>query len=196
MGPIRATLHCLTRPVTWSGRASRSEFWWFSLAMIAGSGVAGGVWGGAIGWDAAAYMMAADPLRMETEPDAVMAEMFAALAADHWPVLRVFLLAGAYLSLCSLAVSVRRLHDTGRSGWWYWITLVPFIGYLWFLVLTILPSQSDGNPYGPPPAVSERAKARVKRSLEPYMTPKAAIDVHDTPEAIRALRHSRMPEMA
>lgn len=51
----------------------------------------------------------------------------------------------------SLAVSVRRMHDTGRSGWWLLINFVPFIGGIWFLVLTILDGDPGNNAYGPSP---------------------------------------------
>ena len=51
----------------------------------------------------------------------------------------------------SIAVTVRRLHDTGRSGGWYFITFVPFIGSLWLLVLTILDGNAGPNQYGPDP---------------------------------------------
>lgn len=50
----------------------------------------------------------------------------------------------------SLAVTVRRLHDTGRSGWWWFIGLVPFVGGIVLLVLTLLDSTPD-NQYGPNP---------------------------------------------
>ena len=51
----------------------------------------------------------------------------------------------------SLAVSVRRCHDTGRSGWWILIVLLPCIGALWFLCLVALPSDIGDNQYGPNP---------------------------------------------
>ena len=59
----------------------------------------------------------------------------------------------------SLAVSVRRLHDTGRSGWWILICLVPVIGALYFLYLTILEGQQGTNEYGPNP---ERSKYTIQ----------------------------------
>jgi uncharacterized membrane protein YhaH (DUF805 family) len=46
---------------------------------------------------------------------------------------------------------VRRLHDGGRSGWWYFISLVPFIGGIWLLVLLILEGEAGPNEYGPNP---------------------------------------------
>ena len=51
----------------------------------------------------------------------------------------------------SLAVMVRRLHDTGKSGWWFFISLVPLIGSIWLLVLMVTDSQPGENQYGPNP---------------------------------------------
>lgn len=50
-----------------------------------------------------------------------------------------------------LAVSVRRLHDVGKSGWYLLINLIPIAGPIWFLVLTCLDSQAGDNKYGPNP---------------------------------------------
>jgi uncharacterized membrane protein YhaH (DUF805 family) len=51
----------------------------------------------------------------------------------------------------SLAAAVRRMHDTSRSGWWLLINLVPFIGGIWFFVLTVLDSKPETNDWGPSP---------------------------------------------
>lgn len=51
----------------------------------------------------------------------------------------------------SIAVSVRRLHDTGRSAWWILISLIPFVGAIWFFVLTVFDSKLGSNKYGPNP---------------------------------------------
>jgi len=51
----------------------------------------------------------------------------------------------------SIAVMVRRLHDTDRSGWWILILFVPLIGFIWLLVLTVLNSQPGDNRFGPNP---------------------------------------------
>jgi uncharacterized membrane protein YhaH (DUF805 family) len=50
-----------------------------------------------------------------------------------------------------LAVAIRRLHDTGRSGWWLLIILVPFVGPIILLVFYVLDSQPGANQYGPNP---------------------------------------------
>jgi uncharacterized membrane protein YhaH (DUF805 family) len=48
----------------------------------------------------------------------------------------------------SIAVEVRRLHDVGKSGWWYWIALVPIVGGIWLLVLLLTDSERGDNEYG------------------------------------------------
>jgi uncharacterized membrane protein YhaH (DUF805 family) len=50
-----------------------------------------------------------------------------------------------------IAVTVRRLHDTGRSGWWVLISLVPVIGWIVLLVFMLLDSEPTTNEYGPNP---------------------------------------------
>lgn len=50
-----------------------------------------------------------------------------------------------------LAVSVRRLHDVGKSGWMILISLIPFIGVIWLLVLVCTDSQPGENKYGSNP---------------------------------------------
>jgi len=56
--------------------------------------------------------------------------------------------------LPTIAVSVRRLHDTGRSGWWMLMALIPVIGTIVLLVFTIEDSQSGENPYGSNPKIA------------------------------------------
>jgi uncharacterized membrane protein YhaH (DUF805 family) len=58
---------------------------------------------------------------------------------------------GLAVLLPSLAVSVRRLHDTGKSGWMILINLIPLIGMIWILILMIRDSDPGDNEYGPNP---------------------------------------------
>jgi len=64
-------------------------------------------------------------------------------------------LLGAIYSLAilipAIAVSVRRLHDTGRSGWWLLIILIPLIGAIILLFFTVQDSKPEENKYGPSP---------------------------------------------
>jgi len=61
---------------------------------------------------------------------------------------------GLAVLLPSLAVAVRRLHDTNRSGWWLLISLVPLIGGIWLLVLLAMDSSLGSNQYGSNPKVA------------------------------------------
>ncbi|MCH5676717.1 DUF805 domain-containing protein [Streptomyces gilvus] len=63
-------------------------------------------------------------------------------------LLGVFYLA---ILLPSLAVGVRRLHDTGKSGWWLLFGIVPLVGGITLLVFTCLDSEPGPNKYGPNP---------------------------------------------
>jgi uncharacterized membrane protein YhaH (DUF805 family) len=70
------------------------------------------------------------------------------------------LLSGIYslaVLIPSLAVSIRRLHDTGRSGWWILISLVPLIGTIVLLVFNVQDSQPGDNQFGPNPKTSRVA---------------------------------------
>ena len=102
----------------YKGRASRSAYWWFALAELIG-------WVGVL----------------------VLAAIFAAV---HAPVLSVLLYppAGVASFLVSLALTIRRLHDQDKSGFWYFIAFVPFIGGIWLLVLTILEGTPGPNRFG------------------------------------------------
>lgn len=50
-----------------------------------------------------------------------------------------------------IAVAVRRLHDTGRSGWWLLIALVPIVGFIVLLVFMVQDGTPGPNQYGPNP---------------------------------------------
>ena len=50
-----------------------------------------------------------------------------------------------------LAVSVRRLHDIGKSGWWYLIILIPIIGGLILFIFSVMDSEPGSNNWGPNP---------------------------------------------
>ena len=53
--------------------------------------------------------------------------------------------------LPSLGVGVRRLHDTGRSGWWWLIGFIPLIGIVVLIYFAVQDSQPGENQYGPNP---------------------------------------------
>jgi uncharacterized membrane protein YhaH (DUF805 family) len=117
---------------TWSGRATRAEFWWWTLfatllVLVPYAGVLATMdWSTQTGdGSASASASGGSPL--------------------FWILSAIAVLV---IILPSIAVTVRRLHDTDRSGWWYWIQLIPCgIGAIWFLVLTVLPSSPGQNRF-------------------------------------------------
>ena len=56
-----------------------------------------------------------------------------------------------FIIIPSLAVCVRRLHDINKSGWMYFVLLIPIIGGIWLLVLFLTDGDRCENQYGPDP---------------------------------------------
>jgi uncharacterized membrane protein YhaH (DUF805 family) len=115
---------CLSKYATFTGRARRSEYWYFALGSVLVSVIASVL-------------------------DAVL------------DVNVIALLASLALLLPSLAVTVRRLHDTSRSAWWLLIALVPIFGGLALIVFACLDSTPADNAYGPYPKAVTPAHAHI-----------------------------------
>ena len=79
------------------------------------------------------------------------------------------LFAGLFHFIPGITVTVRRLHDTGHSGWWYFIPLVPVIGSIAMLVWMMWPPEQGENDFGPDPrgARAQAAWARTPRKTIP-----------------------------
>ena len=108
-----------------NGRASRSEYWWFFL----------------FGFCIAIPAMILDGLTGIVLIDA-------GAGASYGPF---YLLGAMGLFLPGLSAMVRRLHDSGRSGWWYFIAFVPCVGFIILLVFLIQDGQPHPNDYGEVP---------------------------------------------
>ena len=63
------------------------------------------------------------------------------------------LIYGLVVMLPTLAVTVRRLHDTGRIGWFMLIQLIPIVGSIVFFITMLLDGQPGSNAYGTNPKV-------------------------------------------
>lgn len=106
---------CLSKYATFSGRARRSEYWWWVLFQ---------------------FLVAIAATVVDQVVTGSVVGIIATLA----------------FVVPSLAVAWRRLHDTGRSGAWYFIALVPFVGFIVLLVFMVSDSEpGPQNAYGPSP---------------------------------------------
>lgn len=65
------------------------------------------------------------------------------------------MLYGLFVFIPFLAVSVRRLHDTGKTGWMLLIAIIPILGALWLLVLFATEGTRGTNMYGPDPKAKQ-----------------------------------------
>ncbi len=79
--------------------------------------------------------------------------------------------------LPSLAVTVRRLHDTNRPAWWLLLLVPPvgFIGWIPLLILCVLPGTTGPNRYGPDPRQGTWASAGLGISGHPYAPPTTTV---------------------
>ena len=109
--------------VNFNGRASRSEYWWFFLFTMILQFIALPIDIVVLGYDI-------------MDPGAIQI---------------VGTIAGLALFLPSLCVLVRRLHDLGKSGWWFLIALIPFLGIIVLLVFMVTEGEQLPNQYGEVP---------------------------------------------
>lgn len=122
---------CFAKFVTWQGRASRSEYWYFVLFTIlcyVGASIVDNLLGTAFKFP-----------NPETGLEQSIGYGYA------------YALVGLGLFLPGLSVLVRRLHDTDRSGWYYWIVLIPLIGGIILLVWFCSRGTQGSNSYGADP---------------------------------------------
>ena len=115
-------IDCLTKKYAcFSGRARRQEYWMFVLF--------GCLSGFILGWVGASLA------------GATKIPAFAFLGTIY----------NLAVLIPGFAVLFRRLHDTGRSGWWWLLAFIPFIGWIVLIVFCCLDSQPGENQYGPNP---------------------------------------------
>ncbi|GAB3276167.1 hypothetical protein GCM10027449_15300 [Sinomonas notoginsengisoli] len=124
---------------TFSGRASRAEYWWWALV----SGVVGIVLNIITG----AGMVNSTDAYGYSAPTPGPVSIVGYILLIVW---------GLAIIVPSLALTIRRLHDVNMSGWMVLLGLIPFIGGIIVLAFTLLPPKPEGQrfdvPLGPPTA--------------------------------------------
>lgn len=113
---------CFSKYCTFSGRASRSEYWWWFLFTF----IIGCLFG---------------------IPSSITAVNHS--AGSGLPIISYIVSLALFLP--SLGVLFRRLHDTGKSGWWWLLGFIPVVGTIILIVFLAMPSQPVTNDYGPVP---------------------------------------------
>jgi uncharacterized membrane protein YhaH (DUF805 family) len=76
----------------------------------------------------------------------------------------------AATAIPSISSLIRRLHDTGRSGWWFWISLIPLFGPISILIFTLEDSQPGENRFGPNPKQQPATRPTDKPEMG-YLAP-------------------------
>jgi len=114
-------LEVLKKYAVFSGRARRKEYWMFILFNLIFTTIA-----------------------------AIIDNVAGTTAGElHYGLF--YILYGLAVFIPGISVAVRRLHDVGKSGWFYWIVLIPFVGAIWLLVLFCTDSVAGENEYGANP---------------------------------------------
>lgn len=122
--PIDIYKEVLTqRYADFTGRSRRAEYWWF---LLINSAVYTGIW---------------------------VVGLILGAASDTLGALVIFLLVIYWLAVLvpSIAVTIRRLHDTSKSGWFLLIGLIPLVGAIILLVAYFTDGDRGQNQYGPSP---------------------------------------------
>ncbi len=154
MSFVEAVKTCFSKYATFSGRARRSEFWWFYLALCIPNWIIGSI---------LKFTYAAkQEITNEAMTKIFSGEDVSALAAQeetyaHINLILLILMAVWALAtlIPMLAAMVRRLHDTGKSGHLLWLFLVCGIGGLIPLIMCIFDGQPGSNQYGESPKYKE-----------------------------------------
>lgn len=115
---------CFSNAFNFGGRAPRSEFWFFYLFQVI------------------VYFV----INILLVIVGVTVANVESLLVVYWAL---YTLVGLVLFFPFLSAAIRRLHDTGRSGWWVLIPLLPLVGIIWYIVLMCKDSDEE-NDYGLP----------------------------------------------
>ena len=128
--------------VQFSGRASRSEFWYWTLFVIIGSGIAS--------------LLGAVVNEIMAQMDSMPASLVALAELGQSMVHLGF---GIGIILPSMAVTARRLHDINKSGWCWFVCLIPLIGVIVLFVWYCKKGDGGENRFGANPLVNSQVAA-------------------------------------
>ena len=133
---LAAIAICFRKYAVFTGRASRSEFWWWALLQTLIS----------LGFIALSLPYYSQCAVQLLNLAALPPESASQLVVD-----RLSDLTDVVMALPSIAVTVRRLHDIGRSGWWFLFGFVPLAGQILLIIWNARHGVQGPNQYGPDP---------------------------------------------
>ncbi|MDQ0744466.1 uncharacterized membrane protein YhaH (DUF805 family) [Clavibacter sp. B3I6] len=116
----------LLKYATFRGRASRSEFWWWILTSFV----------------ATSALRALSSLGADADGGESLGLLDLLAVTDPWSAVLAVLQLAVFIP--SLAVSWRRLHDTDRSGTWTFITFIPVLGLIVYVIMTASRARPSG----------------------------------------------------
>ncbi|EMG27322.1 hypothetical protein X560_2532 [Listeria fleischmannii 1991] len=138
MGFLEAYKSFWRNYVNFSGRSSRSEYWYvflWNIIIVAVFYILMLI----VGLSSVTAAMST------SSPEEVFAAMF---AGPMLFIMLLFWLYGLANIIPALSLSIRRLHDSGKSGWFILLGLIPFVGSIIVIVFMCLPSVEDGGKKG------------------------------------------------
>ncbi len=144
MGFIESIKSVFNKYATFSGRARRSEFWWFTLLCYIIQYIQ----------YVLACIMSIMSLLTAADSDAsaeLAVTTLGGTVVAYLIMASVMFVVSLILLIPSISVSVRRLHDIGRSGWWLLLGFIPIVGPIVLLVWFCTDSQTGDNQWGKNP---------------------------------------------
>jgi len=115
--------------LTFQGRAPRSEYWFYTLFVLLAVCVINMV-----------YLTLGTALEFASKHTLYLYSFITICVATCFPL---------------IPLTVRRLHDKGRSGWWYLLTFVPVIGATILIIWFCQKGTEGPNDYGPDPLTAQ-----------------------------------------
>ncbi|MFD2023971.1 DUF805 domain-containing protein [Promicromonospora aerolata] len=149
MSFIESIKTVLSKYAVFNGRARRSEYWWYALAVSIVSTV---LYAALVAPGYGEYMAS---IMEASAAGATPPAMPGSLTAGYL----IMSLINLALLLPGLGVMVRRLHDTGRSGFWVFFLLVPIVGPIMVIVWLATNGTPGPNQHGPDPKAVAQAQA-------------------------------------
>lgn len=147
---VEAIKACFSKFATFSGRARRSEFWWFYLLGLIPNWIIGFMANWKMGKAAALESELYSAAFSGGDTSAIMAQA-ESVDTTFYVVVGICGIISLILLIPTLAVWVRRLHDVGKSGHMLWLILLCGIGGLIPLLMCIADGKPEPNQYGPSP---------------------------------------------